>query len=52
MNYMDASKSYGEKARREFYKNAVSNNEYVLEAAPHKTAAVRLPTTHYVNYPS
>ena len=43
---------YGEKAWRQLYKNAVSNIEQVLEAAPHKTAAVQPPTTHHENNPS
>ena len=32
------------------YKNAVSCIEQVLDAASHKTAAVRPPTTHHENY--
>ena len=32
------------------YKNAASNIERVLEAAPYKAAAVRPPTTHHENY--
>ena len=33
-------------------KNAASNIEHVIEAAPHKAVAVRPPTTHHENYPS
>ena len=33
-------------------KNAVSNIEQVLEATPHKTAAIQPPTTPHKNYPS
>ena len=33
-------------------KNAASNIKQVLEAAPHKAAAVRPLTTHHENYPS
>ena len=33
-------------------KNAASNFEQVLEAAPHKAAAVRLSTSHHENYQS
>ena len=40
------------KTWRQLHKNAASYIEQVLEAAPHKTAAVRPPTTHYENYPS
>ena len=37
---------------RQLYKNAASYTEQVLEAVPHKPAAVRPPTTHYENYPN
>ena len=47
---MDANKTYAEKAWQQLYKNAASNIERVLEAAPHKAAAVRQPTTHHENY--
>ena len=40
------------KARRQLHKNTVSNTEQVLEAAPHKAAAVRPPTTYHENYQS
>ena len=50
MHYMDANKTNGEKTWRQLHKNAASNIEQVLEAAPHKLAAVRLPTTHHENY--
>ena len=43
---------YGEKAGRQLHKNAASNTEQVLEAAPNKAAAVRPLTTHHKNYPS
>ena len=36
---------YGEKAWRQLHKDAESNTEQVLEATPHKTAAIRPPTT-------
>ena len=49
---MDANKTHGEKACRQLHKNAASNIEQLLEAAPHKAAAVRSPTTHHKNYPS
>ena len=52
MHYMDADKTYGEKAWRQLYKNAASCTEQVLEATPNKSAAVQLPTTHHENYPS
>ena len=38
---------YGEKAWRQLHKNAASCIEKVPEATPHKTAAVRPPTTHH-----
>ena len=47
MHYMDAYKTYGEKAWRQLHKNATSNSEQVLEAAPDKAAAVRPLTTHH-----
>ena len=40
---------YREKTWRQLHKNAVSNIEQVLETAPHKTAALRLPTTRHEN---
>ena len=52
MHYMDANKTYGEKAWRQLNKNATSHTEQVLEAAPHETAAVRSLTTHPENYQS
>ena len=50
MHYMDANKMYGEKAWKQLHKNAASNIEQIIEAAPHKAAAVWPPTTHYENY--
>ena len=40
---------YGEKAWRQLHKNAARNIEQDLEAALHKVAAVRPPTTHHEN---
>ena len=39
-------------AWRQLHKNAASNIEQVLEAAPNKAAAVRAPTSPHENYPS
>ena len=50
MHDMDANKKAGEKAWRQLHKNAASNIEQVLEAAPNKEAAVRPHTSHYENY--
>ena len=50
MNYMDANLTYGEKTWQQLQKNAASVVEQVLEAAPHKAAAVRPPTTHHESY--
>ena len=50
MHCMDANLMYREKAWRQPHKNAVSNIEQVLEAAPDKAAAVRPLTTHPENY--
>ena len=52
MHYMDADKTDEEEAWRQLHKNAVSNFEQVLEAIPHKKAAVWPPTTHHENYQS
>ena len=43
---------YGEKTWRQLHKNAASNIEQILEAAHHKTATVRPPTTLHENYQS
>ena len=40
------------KLLRQLHKNAASNTEPVLEAAPDKAAAARLPTTHHKTCPS
>ena len=40
---------YEVKAWRQLHKNAASNIEQVLEAAPHKAVAVRPPTNHHEN---
>ena len=50
MHYMDAYKTYGEKVWQQTHQNAVSHIEQALEAAPHKAATVRPPTTHRENY--
>ena len=52
MHYMDANLTSGEKAWRQLHKNAASNIEQLLEAAPHKATAVRPPTTHPENLQS
>ena len=41
---------YEQKAWQQLHKNAVSNIEQVLEAAPHKATNVRPPTTYHENY--
>ena len=43
---------YGEKAWQQLHKNAVSNIEQVMEAAPDKAAAVWPLTIHHKNYQS
>ena len=43
---------YGEKVWQQLHKNAASNIEQVLEAAPHETAVTQSPTTHHENYQS
>ena len=44
MHYIDTNKTYGEKAWRQFHKNAASNIKQVLEATPRRAAAVRPPS--------
>ena len=46
MHYMDSNYT----TTRQLHKNAASYIEQVLEAALHKAAAVRPPTTHLENY--
>ena len=43
---------YRENAWQQLHKNAANNIEQILEATPHKTAAVLPPTTHHKNYQS
>ena len=50
MHYRDANETYVEKAWRQLLKNASSNIEQVLEAAPHKAPAVRPSTAYHENY--
>ncbi len=50
MHYMDANKTAGEEARRQFHKNAASNLEQVLAETPHKTPNVRQPASYNENY--
>ena len=52
MHYMDANKKVIEKAWGQLHKNAASNIELVLEAAPHNATAIWPPNTYHVNYPS
>ena len=52
MHYIDAIEKYSKKDWLQQRNNAVSNIEQVLEAAPHKAAAIRPPTTHHENYPT
>ena len=49
---MDVNQMYGEKAWRQLHKNAASNTEQVLEATPHKIAAVLPFITYHENYQS
>ena len=50
MHYMNANYTDGEKDWRKLHKYYESKIEQVLEAVPHKAAAVRSPTTHHKNY--
>ena len=51
MHFVDTHYTHVEKDWRQLHKNAASNIEKVLEATPHKVAAVMLLTTHHENYP-
>ena len=44
---MDVKKTYEEKAWHKLHKNATSNIEQVMEAAPNKATAVLPSTTHH-----
>ena len=50
VHYIDANKTYGEKALRQLHKNAASYIEQDLMATPNKTAAARPPSTYLKNY--
>ena len=52
MHHMDANSTNEEKAWLQLHKNDASSIEQVLEAAPHKAAAVQPLTTHHKNYQS
>ena len=52
MHYIDANKTYGERAWRQLHKNAASNIKQVPKTKLHKPAAIWLPNTHHKNYPS
>ena len=47
---MKTNKTHGEKARVELNKNATCSFEQILEATPHKTAAVRSLTSDLKNH--
>ena len=51
MHYMDANKTYEDKAWRQLHKNAASNIEQVLEAMPPQNCSYTA-TTHHENNPS
>ena len=46
MHLMDADYAYREKAWRQLHKDATSCIERILDATPHKAAAVRSHTSH------
>ena len=52
MHYVDANKTYEEKAWRQLHKNVASSVEQVLKAVTNKAATVRPLTIHHENYPS
>ena len=50
MHHMNANKMRGEKTRWDIHKNAICGFEQILEATPHKTAAVYPFTSHLTNH--
>ena len=52
LHHLDFNKTIGEKARWELQKDDVCSFELILAAVPDKTAAVRLPASHFKNHPS
>ena len=52
MQYLDANKTAGEKARRQLHKKAASNIEQGLAATHHKAPTIRPPASHHEIYPS
>ena len=46
MRQMDADWAFREKAWQQLHKNSANYIEQILEATPHKTAAIRLSTSH------
>ena len=52
MHHLDANEMQVERARWKLQKNASRCLEQILEATPHKTAAVGQLTTHLTNHPS
>ena len=47
MHHVDTNAAYGEKVWRQLHKNAASCIKQILEATPHKIAAIRPPTTNH-----
>ena len=52
MHHLDGNKIFAKKATWELYKNAMCYFEQILEATPHKTAAVWPLTSRLKNHPS
>ena len=50
IRYLNAKKTHGKKSRWEQHKNATLCFKHILDATPHKTAAVRPPAAHLKNY--
>ena len=49
---MESNETFREKAKSKLYKNAAYCLEQILEAALHKTTAIRPLTFHLTNHPS
>ena len=52
LHHVDFNEMPGEKTKCELYKNDICCFKQILEAAPHKTAAVRPLTYHWLNHPN
>ena len=52
MHYKNADLTYREEAWRQLHKDARNYIKQIQEATSHKTATLRLPTTHLEDHPN